>query len=103
MIWQIDKIERVFYNERNKKQGGTAVHYVKAKGILSARNGMNLYRGCQHGCIYCDSRSKCYRMDHLFEDIEVKENGLELLEAALKSKRRPCMITTGVMSDPYTP
>jgi len=79
------------------------VHYVKAKGILSARNGMNLYRGCQHGCIYCDSRSKCYRMDHIFEDIEVKENGLELLEAALKSKRRPCMIATGVMSDPYTP
>lgn len=79
------------------------VHYVKAKGILSARNGMNLYRGCQHGCIYCDSRSKCYRMDHLFEDIEVKENGLELLEAALKSKRYPCMIATGVMSDPYTP
>ena len=79
------------------------MHYVKAKGILSARNGMNLYRGCQHGCIYCDSRSKCYRMDHLFEDIEVKENALELLEAALKAKRRPCMIGTGVMSDPYTP
>ena len=79
------------------------MHFVKAKGILSAHNGMNLYRGCQHGCIYCDSRSKCYRMDHLFEDIEVKENGLELLEAALRSKRRPCMIATGVMSDPYTP
>ena len=79
------------------------MHYVKAKGILSARNGMNLYRGCQHGCIYCDSRSKCYQMDHLFEDIEVKENGLELLEAALKSKRRPCMIGTGAMTDPYIP
>ena len=79
------------------------MHFVKAKGILSARNGMNLYRGCQHGCIYCDSRSKCYRMDHLFEDIEVKENALELLEAALRSRRKPCMIGTGVMSDPYTP
>jgi len=79
------------------------MHFVKAKGILSARNGMNLYRGCQHGCIYCDSRSKCYQMNHIFEDIEVKENALELLEAALKSKRRPCMIATGVMSDPYTP
>ena len=79
------------------------MHFVKAKGILSARNGMNLYRGCQHGCIYCDSRSKCYQMNHLFEDIEVKENALELLEAALKSKRKPCMIGTGVMSDPYTP
>ena len=79
------------------------MHYVKAKGILSARNGMNLYRGCQHGCIYCDSRSKCYRMDHDFEDIEVKENALELLEAALKSKRRPCMIGAGAMTDPYMP
>ena len=59
------------------------MHYVKAKGILSSQNGMNLYRGCTHGCIYCDSRSSCYRMDHSFEDIEVKENALELLEDAL--------------------
>lgn len=44
------------------------MHYVEAKGILSAGNGMNLYRGCQHGCIYCDARSKCYQMDHDFED-----------------------------------
>lgn len=79
------------------------MHYVKAKGILSAHNGMNLYRGCQHGCIYCDARSKCYQMDHVFEDIAVKENGLELLEAALKSRRKPCMIGTGAMSDPYIP
>ena len=49
------------------------MHYVQAKGILSAGNGINLYRGCTHGCIYCDSRSRCYRMDHAFEDIEVKE------------------------------
>ena len=79
------------------------MHYVKARGILSARNGMNLYRGCQHGCIYCDSRSKCYQMDHDFEDIAVKENSLELLEAALKSKRKPCMIGTDSMTDPYMP
>ncbi len=79
------------------------MHFVEAKGILSARNGMNLYRGCQHGCIYCDARSRCYQMDHLFEDIEVKKNGPELLEAALKAKRRPCMIGTGAMSDPYIP
>ncbi len=64
---------------------------------------MNLYRGCQHGCIYCDARSRCYGMDHPFSDIAVKENGLELLEAALRSKRRPCMIGTGSMSDPYIP
>jgi len=64
---------------------------------------MNLYRGCQHGCIYCDSRSDCYHMDHAFEDIAVKENALILLEDALRRKRRPCMIGTGSMSDPYMP
>jgi len=74
-----------------------------AKGILSAKNGMNLYRGCQHGCIYCDSRSRCYHMEHDFEDVEVKQNSLVLLEAALRKKRRPCMIGTGAMSDPYMP
>lgn len=79
------------------------MHYVKAKGILSPDNGMNLYRGCTHGCIYCDSRSKCYQMNHAFEDIEVKENALELLEKALLTKRNPCMIGTGAMTDPYIP
>lgn len=79
------------------------MHYEKVKGILSARNGMNLYRGCQHGCIYCDARSRCYQINHIFEDIAVKENAPELLEAALKAKRKPCMIGTGSMSDPYIP
>ena len=79
------------------------MHYVQAKGILSARNGMNLYRGCSHGCIYCDSRSKCYQINHPFEDIEVKVNALELLESALKKKRQKCMIGTGSMTDPYIP
>lgn len=62
---------------------------------------MNIYRGCSHGCIYCDSRSTCYQFTHLFEDIEVKQNAPELLEKALRSKRRRCMIGTGSMSDPY--
>ena len=53
------------------------MHFVQAKGILSAKNGMNLYRGCTHGCIYCDSRSACYQIKHTFEDIEIKENGIE--------------------------
>lgn len=79
------------------------MHYVKVKGILSAKNGMNLYRGCSHGCIYCDSRSNCYQMNHEFEDIEIKENAVELLEMALKSKRKKCMIGTGAMTDPYIP
>lgn len=79
------------------------MHYVQAKGILSAGNGMNLYRGCTHGCIYCDSRSRCYHMDHAFEDIEVKENALTLLEDALRRKRSACMLGTGAMTDPYIP
>ena len=79
------------------------MHFVKAKGILSPANGMNLYRGCSHGCIYCDSRSKCYHMEHAFEDIEVKENAVGLLEAALKRKREKCMLSTGSMTDPYLP
>ncbi len=80
------------------------MHFVDAKGILSGskgRCGMNIYRGCSHGCIYCDSRSKCYRFTHPFEDIEVKQNAPELLERALKGKRQKCMIGTGSMSDPY--
>ena len=80
------------------------MHFVDAKGILTGSGGyygMNIYRGCTHGCIYCDSRSKCYQFTHPFEDIEVKQNAPELLEKALKSKRKKCMIGTGAMSDPY--
>ncbi|MCM1272036.1 MAG: radical SAM protein [Clostridium sp.] len=79
------------------------MHYKEVKAILSPQNGMNLYRGCTHGCIYCDSRSKCYRMDHEFEDIEVKAKAAELLENTLRKKRRKGMISTGSMTDPYVP
>lgn len=79
------------------------MHFVQAKSLLSSKNGMNLYRGCTHGCIYCDSRSKIYNMNHDFEDIEVKQNSLELLKKALKSKKEKCMIGTGSMTDPYIP
>ncbi len=80
------------------------MHFVEAKGILHNKggyHGMNIYRGCTHGCIYCDSRSLCYQFTHAFEDIEVKKNAPELLEKALRSKREKCMIGTGSMSDPY--
>ena len=80
------------------------MHFVDAKGILTGSGGyygMNIYRGCTHSCIYCDSRSKCYQFTHPFEDIEVKQNAPELLEKVLKSKRKKCMIGTGAMSDPY--
>ena len=78
------------------------MHFVNAKTILTPRS-MNIYRGCSHGCIYCDSRSKCYQFTHDFEDIEVKQNAPELLEQALQKKRKHCMIGTGSMCDPYIP
>ena len=80
------------------------MHFVDVKGILTGSGGhygINIYRGCTHGCIYCDSRSRCYQFTHPFEDIEIKQNAPNLLEKALKSKRKKCMIGTGAMSDPY--
>ena len=78
------------------------MHFINAKTILTPRS-MNIYRGCMHGCIYCDSRSKCYQFTHDFEDIEIKQNAPELLEQALQKKRKHCMIGTGSMCDPYIP
>ena len=77
------------------------MHYADYKTILSSNNGMNLYRGCTHGCIYCDSRSLCYQMKHDFEDIEVKRDAPRILDEQLKRKRKRCMVGTGAMSDPY--
>lgn len=75
--------------------------YKKYKSILSAHNGINIYRGCTFGCIYCDSRSKCYQINHEFSDIEVKEDAPQQLDLELSRKRKPCMISTGAMTDPY--
>ena len=77
------------------------MHKILAKQLLSSTNNMNLYRGCTHGCIYCDSRSTCYQMNHDFEDVAVKINAPELLETALSRKHNRCMIGTGSMCDPY--
>ena len=77
------------------------MHYADYKTILSPQGGMNLYRGCTHGCIYCDSRSACYQMKHDFEDIEVKRDAVRILEGQLRRRRKPCMIGTGAMCDPY--
>ncbi len=80
------------------------MHFTKAKSIFSASGGakgFNPYRGCTHGCIYCDSRSLCYGFTHIFEDVEVKQNAPELLETALRFMRKRCMIGTGSMCDPY--
>ena len=77
------------------------MHYADYKTILSPQNGMNIYRGCTHGCIYCDSRSVCYQIMHDFEDIEIKRDAVRILESQLVRKRKPCMISTGSMCDPY--
>ena len=80
------------------------MHLVEARQLLINNKGfcgMNIYRGCTHGCIYCDSRSTCYQFTHAFEDVEVKQNAPIILEKTLMSKRKKCMIGTGAMSDPY--
>ncbi len=81
------------------------MRFVKAKSILTANSGrgMNVFRGCTHGCIYCDARSECYQIPKPFENVIVKENAVELLEGALFCKRKKCMIGTGAMCDPYIP
>lgn len=79
------------------------MHEVEAKSILTNSNGINIYRGCTHGCIYCDARSSCYQMNHPFEDIQVKTNAPDLLEQTLRKKRNQCMIGTGGMTDPFMP
>jgi DNA repair photolyase len=79
------------------------MHYADYKAILSPKNGFNLYRGCTHGCIYCDSRSVCYQFTHDFEDIEVKRDAAAILENQLKRKRKSCMLSSGAMCDPYLP
>ncbi len=86
--------------------------FVTAKTIVSgyAENNswfgnnynMNIYKGCCHGCIYCDSRSECYRVDN-FDRIRAKENALTLIENELRTKRKKGVVGTGAMSDPYNP
>jgi len=79
------------------------MHYADYKSVLLANGTMNLYRGCLHGCIYCDSRSVCYRINHPFEDIEVKRNADVILDDQLRRRRKKAMIHTGSMCDPYIP
>ncbi|PID27905.1 MAG: radical SAM protein [Candidatus Cloacimonadota bacterium] len=79
------------------------MHFVNLKTILSSKNRLNLYRGCTHDCIYCDSLNNCCGMEHNFENIEAKKNSLSLLNSKLRGKRKKCMIHFGSMSDPYLP
>lgn len=63
---------------------------------------VNLYKGCSHGCIYCDSRSQCYRIKD-FDTVKVKANAIEILNSELRNKKRKGIVGMGSMSDPYNP
>ena len=100
----------MFYN---KQKGGVSMETVTARHLLTpvrvkaddfflADWNMNLYRGCSHGCIYCDSRSACYQIDR-FDTVRPKADALALLESELRTKRRSGIVTMGAMSDPYNP
>lgn len=88
------------------------IEYIKAKTILGKsakadpwfciRYTMNLYRGCQHGCVYCDTRSNCYGIGDL-SNIRVKENAINLLKTEIKKIKQKDVIGTGSMNDPYMP
>lgn len=86
--------------------------FVEAKTIVSGyaehnawfgnNYNMNIYKGCCHGCIYCDSRSECYRIDN-FDTVRAKKDAIAIINKELKSKKRKGVIGTGAMSDPYNP
>jgi len=88
------------------------MEFIKSKTIISgyAENNswfginynLNIYKGCCHGCIYCDSRSECYHVEN-FDEVKAKENALDIIKRELKSKRRTGVVGTGAMSDPYNP
>lgn len=88
------------------------MEWIPAKTILSGYSennlwfgtnyNMNLYKGCSHGCIYCDSRSDCYGVE-CFDKVRAKENALSMLERELRGKRKRGVVGTGAMSDPYNP
>jgi DNA repair photolyase len=89
------------------------IREIRAKTLLSRVSGIdtwfgldfgvNLYRGCQHHCIYCDSRSQCYGNDRFDEDVLVKANAIDILRGELRRKRARGVVGTGSMNDPYMP
>ena len=87
------------------------IEYIKAKTIVTKTKStewfgteynMNIYRGCCHGCIYCDSRSSCYRVDN-FDAVRAKEDAITIIRNDLRAKRQKGVVGTGSMSDPYNP
>lgn len=80
----------------------TIVNKTKSAEWFGVDYNMNIYKGCCHGCIYCDSRSDCYRIDR-FDTVRVKENALEIIRDDLRRKVKTGVVGTGAMSDPYNP
>ena len=80
----------------------TIVTQVKYHNWFGVDYNMNIYRGCSHGCIYCDSRSLCYRIEN-FDQIRAKQDALRIIRADLLKKRNRGVVATGAMSDPYNP
>ena len=80
----------------------TIVNRTKDPGWFGTEYNMNIYRGCCHGCIYCDSRSDCYRNDD-FDQVKAKADALRIIRDDLARKANPGVVATGSMSDPYNP
>lgn len=88
------------------------ITYIPAKTIITHKKNpndwfgtnynMNIYKGCSHGCIYCDSRSACYGIEQ-FDMVCPKENALHIIRDELRRKAKTGVIATGAMSDPYNP
>jgi DNA repair photolyase len=80
----------------------TIVTQVRKHNWFGIDYNMNIYRGCSHGCIYCDSRSLCYKIEN-FDTIRAKQDALRIIRNDLFKKRKRGVVCTGAMSDPYNP
>jgi DNA repair photolyase len=81
----------------------TIIQNVKSSSEWFGKDfNMNLYKGCPHGCIYCDSRSNCYHIEN-FDEVRIKKDVIEILNNELKSKKKKGVIGIGSMSDTYNP
>lgn len=90
----------VFYFDNHGMIKVGDIMEIDAKGIVLPNKTFNLYKGCSHGCIYCDSRSSCYQIDD-FDRVKVKKNAIVILSKELASKKTKSILRTGAMSDPY--
>lgn len=101
-MYYIATADRKEYQPMNSIAAKSILHRNKTNGWFGTDYNMNLYRGCCHGCIYCDSRSDCYSIED-FDSVCCKANSLDILRDELKRKLHTGVIGTGSMSDPYNP